>query len=315
MKRRVFLASLAAALSRAAARLPANQNIRWALSLGLWKQFRPVPFTEILEVMRDTGFVGIRLTDFPHCLEAYGLAPSQMEKEVSKRKLQVCTISFSGPSFDASKHDKVIADGRRAMAFLQRFGARELVVFTPGRLPAGADLTRVFDNMADCYTRLGEVAQEMGFRVGLHNHLGEIVEKADEIDLILAKVKPNLLYFAPDTAHLHLAGIDVVTIFEKYKRRIIFADYKDAKWTSPEADVTLDNGKVLAKDSAEAKFFASIYDLGDGEVDFPGCHRVLKSVAYKGWLCVDLDTARHGPRASYERCGAYIVNKLESIYA
>ena len=34
-----------------------------------------------------------------------------------------------------------------------------------------------------------------------------------------------------------------------------------------------------------------------------------------GWNCVDLDTARNGPKASYERCGNYIVNKLEPIYS
>ena len=315
MNRRVFLASMAAALGRAAARLPASENVNWALSLGLWQHFRPVPFTEILSVMRDTGFIGIRLTNFPRCLETYGLTPSQMEKEVSKRKLHVCTISFGGPAHDASKHDQIIADGRRAMTVLKSFGAKELVVFPPARLPPGADVLQVFDNMADCYTRLGELAGELGFRVGLHNHLGEIVEKKDEIDLIMAKVSPKLLYLAPDTAHLHLAGADVVATFEKYKKRIIFADYKDAKWTAPDADLVEDTGKAHPKDSQEAKFLSSIYDLGDGEIDFAGCHRVLKSVGYKGWLCVDLDTARHGPRASYERCGAYIVNKLEPIYA
>ena len=76
----------------------------------------------------------------------------------------------------------------------------------------------------------------------------------------------------------------------------------------------ISNGKVLPKDSTTAKFFNSIYDLGDGEVDFPGCHRVLKSVRYRGWICCDLDTARKGPRADFERCGAYVVNKLEPIY-
>ena len=315
MNRRTFLTGLSATLARAAASVPANNNIKWALSLGLWQHFRPVPLTEILSVMRDTGFIGIRLTDFPRCFETYGLTPSQMEKEVAKRKLFVCTVSFSGPSHDASKHDKIIADARRAMTVLKGFGAKELVVFTPPRLPPGADVVQVFDNMAECYTRLGELAGELGFRVGLHNHLGEIVEKADEIDLILAKVKPKLLYFAPDTAHLHLAGANVVAMLEKYKNRIVFADYKDARWTTPDSDVVLDNGKVHPKDSEEAKFFSSIYDLGDGEIDFPGCHRVLKSVGYKGWLCVDLDTARRGPRASYERCGAYVVNKLEPIYS
>ena len=62
--------------------------------------------------------------------------------------------------------------------------------------------------------------------------------------------------------------------------------------------------KVLPKDSEQARFFSSIYDLGDGEVDFPACHRVLKSVNYRGWICVDLDTARNGPRADFKRCGA-----------
>jgi hypothetical protein len=42
---------------------------------------------------------------------------------------------------------------------------------------------------------------------------------------------------------------------------------------------------------------------------------VLKSIGYKGWLCVDLDIARQGPRVSYQRCAEYVVNKLEPIYA
>jgi len=75
------------------------------------------------------------------------------------------------------------------------------------------------------------------------------------------------------------------------------------------------NGQVLPKDSSGASFFDSIYDLGDGEVDFPACHRVLKSMKYRGWICVDLDTARLGPLADYQRCGAYIVKKLEPIYS
>src|SRR5437867_779047 len=114
MNRRTFLASLSAALARAAARLPANQNVKWAVSLGLWSHFRPLPFTDILDIMRDTGFIGIRLTDFPRCLATYGLTPSRMEKEVSKRNVHVCTISFGGPAHDPAQHTKVLSDARRA---------------------------------------------------------------------------------------------------------------------------------------------------------------------------------------------------------
>jgi len=107
----------------------------------------------------------------------------------------------------------------------------------------------------------------------------------------------------------------VAGTLDRYKERIRFLDYKDAKQTMPSKDVVQPNGQVLPKDSSGASFFDSIYDLGDGEVDFPACHRVLKSMKYRGWICVDLDTARLGPLADYQRCGAYIVKKLEPIYS
>ena len=41
---------------------------------------------------------------------------------------------------------------------------------------------------------------------------------------------------------------------------------------------------------------------------------MLKSIDFKGWLIVDNDIAREGPRASYEACGRYVVNTLEPVY-
>jgi inosose dehydratase len=314
MNRRQFLAGLAASLELRAAQLPANKDIKWALSLGLWNHFKPVPFTEVLDMMRDTGFIGIRLTGYPGCLKTYNLTASQMEKEVSKRNLNVVTISFGGPANDPDRHGAILQSAREAMQFLKGFGASHLVVFPPGRLKPGADVEAGFKAMCDCYNHLGQLAGEMGFHAGLHNHLGEMVEKPDEVHKCMAMTDPKLFKFSPDTAHLHLGGSNVVEMFKKYKYRLMFMDYKDARWTTPKEDVHLENGRVLSKDSSEAKFFASIYDLGDGEIDFPACHTILKEIKYKGWICVDLDAARKGPRVSYERSGAYIVKRLEPIY-
>ena len=311
MDRRTFLACLAAT----AARLPAHRNIKWGLSAGLWSHYPQAPFTEILDVMRDTGFIGVRLTGYPGILKTYNLTAAQLEREVSKRNLFVATISFGGPVQDAANHARVVESAREAMRFLQTFGAKHLVVFPPARLKAGADVETAFRAMCTGFNRIGEAAGEMGFQAGLHNHLGEMVETPEEVDRCMALTDPKLFHFAPDTAHLHLGGSDVVKMYEKYKSRLSFMDYKDARWTTPAADLTLPNGKIYARDSREAKFFESIYDLGDGEIDFPACHRILKGIGYKGWICVDLDYTRHGPRASYERSGRYIVEKLEPIYA
>ncbi len=315
MKRRHFLALMGARAAAAASRLPANRNVKWGLSLGLWNHFRPVKFTDVLDVMRDTGFIGIRLTGFPGVLKKYEMTAAQMEREVSKRNLQVITISFGGPANEPAQHARVVASAREAMKFLQGFGAKHLVVFPPGRMKPGTDVNAGFDAMCKCFNRIGEAAGEMGFQAGVHNHLDEMVEGPEEVDRCMAQTDPKLFHFAPDTAHLHLAGSNVVEKLGKYRNRLMFMDYKDAKWTTPAADVKLDNGRVLPRNSREAKFFSSIYDFGDGEIDFPACHRILKDISYRGWICVDLDTARNGPRASYERCGAYVVKRLEPIYA
>ena len=284
---------MAASFVRAANRLPANRNVRWALGSNLWNYFPPVPFTDILDVMRDTGFIGVRVTQFPQILTKYKITAADLEREVSKRNLHVITISFNGPAHDPARRSEVLANAKIAMEFLRGFGANMLVVFSPSRAQGSGDAA--FRTMCECYNQLGSLAGEMGFRAGLHNHMGQMVQDEAEVDRCMAMTDPKLFHFSPDTAHLYLAKIDVVKTLDKYRDRLMMMDYKDARQVS---DKLTDN----------------IFDLGDGEIDFPGCHRVLKSMAYKGWICVDLDTARKGPRVSYERCGAYVVDKLEPIY-
>jgi inosose dehydratase len=292
MTRRTALALIAATLARAAVRLPANRNVRWALGANLWNSFPRVAFTDILDVMKDTGFIGIRMTQFPQILTTYNISVAELQKELSRRGCHVVTISYNGPAHDPARRAEVIAGARTAMEFLKKFGATRLVVFSPNRSNAGE---AAFQSMCECYNQLGEVAGEMGFRAGLHNHMGQMVQTAEEVDRCMAMTDPKLFSFSPDTAHLYLADCDVVRTIEKHKSRLMLLDYKDAR-------------------KVGEKLLDNIFDLGDGDVDFPGCHRVLKSIAYKGWLCVDLDTARKGPRASYEHCGQYVVDRLEPIY-
>jgi len=316
--RRTFLAHLSllgTALAQAAERLPAHRDIKWAVSLGLWSHFPPCPITDILDVMRDTGFIGLRITGFPASLQKYQVTPAQLHRELSKRNLQVATISWGGRLQEAAEREKVLESAREAMKFLADFGAHHLVVFPPGRKEEASRAPGAFQEVCARCNQIGELAGEMGFTAGLHNHLGEMVENQEEVDRFMAMTDPKLFGLSPDTAHLHLAGCHVTRTLEKYKTRIRFLDYKDAKWTTPAQDWVLPDGTVLHRDSSEARFFASIYDLGDGEIDFPACHRILKSVNFRGWICVDLDTARQGARTSYQRCGAYVVRTLEPIYS
>jgi inosose dehydratase len=324
ISRRNFIASLSllpAVLTRAQSQLPANRNIKWAVSSNLWGYFPGSKFADILDVMSQTGFPGIRLANFPGVLNKFGMTAAQLQTEMSKRNLNVVTISWNGPLQDPAQRQVALDSARDAMKFLADFGANHLVVFSPGRNRQGTDAPGAFEEMCARCNQIGELAGTMGFTAGLHNHLGQMVQTREEIDRFMAAVDPKLFGLSPDTAHLDLAGCNVVGTIEKYKDRIHFLDYKDAKLpapvpvAAPAAPAAPAGGTAAAaRPATGAGFIQNIYDLGDGEIDFPACHRILKGMKYKGWICVDLDRAQLGPMADYQRCDAYVVKKLEPIY-
>src|ERR1700761_4614864 len=98
LNRRHFLVSaplVAAGLSvnaptAAAYTPPANKNIKWAVSTNIWDQTK-APYTETLDDMKETGFIGVRLRGFPHILDRWGLTKSQLHGELAKRGLQAVT--------------------------------------------------------------------------------------------------------------------------------------------------------------------------------------------------------------------------------
>src|SRR5689334_9064787 len=112
MTRRDALALISATLARAAARLPANRNVKWGLGSNLWNSFPRVPFTDILDVMKDTGFIGLRLTQFPQILKTYDVTAEQMRKEADRRGCRIVTISFNGPTHDPARRGEVIASAK-----------------------------------------------------------------------------------------------------------------------------------------------------------------------------------------------------------
>src|SRR5262249_1778764 len=110
MNRREPLVVIAGSLARGAGRLPANRNVKWGLGSNLWNSFPRVPFTDILDVMKDTGFIGLRLTQFPQILKTYNITAAQMQKEASKRGCSIVTISFNGPAHDPARRSEIIAN-------------------------------------------------------------------------------------------------------------------------------------------------------------------------------------------------------------
>ena len=325
MRRRELLAALAAraaslAAFREKAGAAAGPNLKWAVSMFLWTSTQwpdraPVPFTDMLDVVKDTGFDGFRFVGWPEALEKYDLSLSFLDRELSRRGLRIATLSFHGEADDPSKQAAMDKAAHGACAFLKHFGATELVVFSPKR--PNKVLVREYLRVAcEYYNRLGDLCAGYGIRAGLHNHSqGQLVESQDEVELMLKLTDPARFHWAPDTVHLYMGGCHIGELFDKYAGRLICMDFIDAKYEFARQDLHVPNGRVEKAGTQNATFMLSNRDLGDGEIDFPRLTRALKRVKYKGWIVVDDHYAPLGPRQDFSRSMKYIREKLSPIYS
>ncbi len=323
MNRRAFLNSTAAALGllreRMAAATDGNRNIRWACSMFLWtsSQWRndgSAKFTDMLDVIKDSGLDGFRLTGWPKSLETYGMPAATLERELSKRGLSIATMTFTAPGHLLEQQPRLRKSAKKACEFLKSFGAKDLVVFSGARskrvlIPEHLKTACAF------YNEIGDICAQFGMRAGLHNHIDNLVESQDEVETVLKLTDPKRFGWAPDTIHLYLAGAHIVELFQKYGHRLMFMDYVDAKYKFADEDLKLPNGQVEKAGTADATFMLCNRDLGDGEVDFVSTHKILKKNNYRGWICIDHHYTPVSPRHSFERCREYIRTKLEPIYS
>jgi sugar phosphate isomerase/epimerase len=325
LHRREFLATTSATLGALRGRIEAAQpagerNLKWAVSMFLWTSTQwgnqaPVPYTDMLDVIKDTGFDGFRFTGWPGSLEKFNLTIPFLEKELSKRGVRIATLSFGGPVSDPARHKEVEKSAHEACKFLKTFGATELAVFSPSR--PNKVLVREHMRIAcEFYNHLGDICAGYGIKAGLHNHSqGQLVESQDEVELMLKLTDPKRFHWAPDTIHLYIAGCNIVQLFEKYAHRLILMDFVDGKYTFAREDLHVPNGRIEKAGTHNATFMLSNKDLGDGEVDLPALTRILKKRSYKGWICVDHHYAPVSPRHSFTRCMKHIREKLAPIYA
>ena len=324
MKRREWLVTMAGSLAALRERMQAaapsdDVNIKWAVSMFLWTSTQWTAsshnFTDMLDVIKDTGFEGFRLTGWPKSLESYGMPPARLLKELSKRDLRIVTLSFGGPADDPSQHAAIVKKAHAACKLLNDFGATEMVVLSPRR-PNKVLMRHNMGIACEFWNRLGDLCADYGIRAGLHNHSqGQLVESQDEVELMLKLTDPKRFHWSPDTVHLYLGGCDVVDLFERYGHRLMFMDYVDVKYVYADTDYKLANGLTAEAGTHSATFMLCNQDFGDGVLDLPALHGVLKKNSYKGWICIDHHYTPVSPRHSFTKCRKYIHERLEPIYS
>lgn len=140
-----------------------------------------------------------------------------------------------------------------------------------------------FDTFCRQVNGQAEACERWGIAVGLHNHLGSLVESQQELEEFLSRCPGCRLIL--DTAHLAAADGDSIEIVKKYADRLIAVHLKD--WIVLKPDVGLDQWPQRGR----------FCELGAGNIglDNAAVMRALVEVGYDDWIFVEHDTHLQDP--------------------
>lgn len=131
-------------------------------------------------------------------------------------------------------------------------------------------------------------ASKYGVKVGIHNHLGLIIETEDDLNEFLERCPEAGIVF--DVGHMHAAGGDILRIAENHFDRILAIHMKDYVIDDPNFVY-----KIKGKDEWWKRF--RFCELGAGEMGDVNLEflKFIKNKGYEGWVFVEHDKHLHDP--------------------
>jgi len=114
---------------------------------------------------------------------------------------------------------------------------------------------------------------------------------ADDCEILLQGLRPDLIGYAPDSGHIARGGMDPLQIVKQYRSRVNHVHFKD-----------------MFADTRWAP-------MGGGVIDFAGIVRHLRDTNYAGWIMVEdeCELAETEPDAATIGNGRYVNSVLAPL--
>ena len=292
----------------------ANAPCSWGVIEGIegaWDGY-----VGVIDEMHETGYAGTELGDWGFM----PTDPDQLSDELGRRDLALIGSWVSVNLHDAARHRESGDDAVRTARQLGRVGGPDAVVVL-GNDPYGdphrtkvAGRVRPEDGMTDAQWAVfaagandvaRRVRDEAGIRTVFHQHIGTLVETADETHRLLDATDPDVLGLCLDTGHWTFGtGGEPAAAVRELRERIWHVHFKDVDAAIAAAS------RANAWDGPTSVGRGVFCELGRGSVDFRAVLRALGEIGYGGWIVVEQDVlpGMGTPRASAERNRAYLAS-------
>lgn len=254
-----------------------------------------VTFEQCISEMALAGYKGSEVGN------KYPKNPSVLKKYLDLRNLTICNQWFS--AFLCSKpFSEVEKAFREQVSFLSKVGAKVIGPSEQTRSCQGDQSVSAFSGKAEFnadewkkltrgMNELGKIAQNEGFILAYHHHIGTGVQSIEETVRFLNETNGDYVYILYDSGHFAFAGEDPVAALRKVISRVGHVHLKDFR---PKVFQAAKKQNIPFLETVRAGVFTV---PGDGAIDFPAIFKILKTAGYRGWMVVEAeqDPAKANP--------------------
>lgn len=267
--------------------LAAKSKFKIAYSAITWNGNDLVAIGDIAAL----GFKGIQLR--ANTYAPFKDKPQELRDTLDKNKLSLAMFSSGNVSIqdDISKDIETHLNHAK---FIKALGGKSLQITNNSRpkdrLPTTEELKKYAKNMSEVAK---VVKGETGIQPTYHNHMSQLGETPEEVEIIFTEMKHDYVLALLDVAHYTQGGGNAADAVMKYKDILYATHIKDTK-------------------AVDSKSGYQFVELGQGRVNFPAIFSALEKVKFKGWNIIELDAVPVKGRTALE-CGQTSKKYLESI--
>lgn len=291
MNRRNFIQSASGVLLAAKFDIfAAKFSQKMAYSAITWNGNDLVAIKEIAEL----GYKGIQLR--ANTYAPFKDKPQDLKDTIVKNKLALAMFSSGnvGIQDDISKDIELHLNHAK---FIKELWGSSLQITNSSRpkdrLPTSEELKKYAKNMSEVAK---VVLEETGIQAAYHNHMNQLGETPEEVDIIVSEMNTKYIKLLLDVAHYQQGGGVPADAVLKYKSILHATHIKD---TRPDT---------------ENKSGYRFVELGQGKVDFEGVFANLKKIGFKGWNIIELDSVPVKGRTAYDSAKishAFLTEKIK----
>src|SRR5262245_9797272 len=222
----------------------------------------PITFDELLAQVAAAGFTAVETVG------NHGCTANEMVSLLNKHGLKVISTHL--------QLEALLDTMAEVIAFNRPIGNDNLVV---PYIPSLVDEKRAstYQEMGQLLGELGRRCRAEGMQLLYHNHFWEMneIEGRLAIDWLFDGVDPENLAFEPDLAWITFAGVDAITLLQRYAGRCPRVHVKDLAPKGQNLEDAVIGDAVMA-------------DVGYGILDWPNILAAARE-AGAGWYIVEHD--------------------------